>query len=182
MDKIRDHLTSRSVIPPKRTEEEEQTENICCSSVAFNGLANLPECDTLLEYHHWNRKQLEAIVRKKDQWTERYPGAACLHLAYQYIEMCMSKLVGIKTIELESFVNELCGMLQSTTSTQHGTQIPRFSNDDVNRSKITLLGLKIMHQFLITKAEEVKFTGLCFAEALRNRIGMNGIYQFTPED
>ena len=153
VDKIRDHLTRPSFIPPNRTGEEERTDNICHNSHAFNGLTS-PNWYSL-EYHQLERTHLQAIVREKDQWMERYPGAACLHLAYQYIEICMSKLVGIKTIELESFVNDLCGMLQRTIPTQH----ERFSNVDVNRSKITLQGLQIMHQFMITKAKEVKFTG-----------------------
>jgi hypothetical protein len=74
-------------------------------------------------------------------------------------------------------VNNLCRMLQ----------MQRLNSGDGNRGKIMLLGLQLMHRFLISYAPEVRLPGICYAEevdaeAWRNQIGMNGIYMFKPED
>ena len=168
VDMIRSYLNHvPHVIPPERSKQEKENVTVFRNQQAFCGV-DLPDYITL-SYRHWKRADLEHIVREKDLWTARYPGAVCLHLAYQYIEMCISKLEGIETSDFQPFVNKLCTMLE----------MPRLHQADDIRSKITSQGLQLMHRFLTfyaPKAEEVDDV------ALRNQIGMNGIYMFTPED
>ena len=112
---IREQLTHRPMFPPPpvRTEEEQEYVNAFLSIRVSAGLAHQPDF-VALPYRHWNRAQLELIVHEKNQWMERYAGASCLHLAYDFIEMVFANYTGITTADFKPFVRKMCHILENT--------------------------------------------------------------------
>jgi hypothetical protein len=84
-----------------------------------------PRANTIREiivYHQKNLDALEKIVRAYDQWTTRYPGAAGLNLALQFIETALITMEGITTDCFEHFAQNLARVLDPANAIQRKTE------------------------------------------------------------
>jgi hypothetical protein len=135
--------------PPVRTEEEQGYVNAFLSIKVSAGLAHQPDF-VALPYRHWNRAQLELIVHEKNQWMERYAGASCLHLAYDFIEMVFANYTGITTADFKPFVRKMCHILENTCCKAENSLWLPFKGHDGSKGRILYHGLYCMYNFLYT--------------------------------
>jgi hypothetical protein len=113
MDEVRNYLqNNHSVQPTVLTEGDMNKVRVFNEQMKTLGLHGIPSWATL-SYTHWDHGALTRNILARELWMERYPGAAVVLLALQFIEMCMSEMDRMQAFELEPFVTQFCYLLQT---------------------------------------------------------------------